>query len=63
MNHESKLDQIVPEQTKRRALIDTLAQYDSNGDGKIDANDPIWSQLKVWQYDRVDECNEWRMAA
>ena len=28
-----------------------LAQFDSNGDGKIDASDPIWSQLKVWQHD------------
>jgi hypothetical protein len=28
-----------------------LAQFDSNGDGKIDANDPIWSQLKIWQHD------------
>jgi len=28
-----------------------LAQYDANGDGKIDASDPVWSQLKVWQHD------------
>gem|GEM_PF-1335178 len=28
-----------------------LAQFDVNGDGKVDANDPIWSQLKVWQHD------------
>lgn len=28
-----------------------LAQFDTNGDGKIDASDPIWSQLKVWQHD------------
>ena len=28
-----------------------LAQFDSNGDGKIDASDPIWSQLRVWQHD------------
>ena len=26
-----------------------LAQYDANGDGVIDANDPIYSQLRVWQ--------------
>ena len=26
-----------------------LAQYDSNGDGVIDANDPIYAQLRVWQ--------------
>lgn len=28
-----------------------LAQFDANGDGKIDASDPVWSQLKVWQHD------------
>ena len=28
-----------------------LAQFDANGDGKIDASDPIWSQLRVWQHD------------
>lgn len=28
-----------------------LAQFDINGDGKIDASDPIWSQLKIWQHD------------
>jgi len=27
----------------------TLAQYDSNGDGVIDANDAVYSQLRVWQ--------------
>jgi hypothetical protein len=25
-----------------------LAQYDANGDGIIDANDPIYSQLRIW---------------
>jgi hypothetical protein len=25
-----------------------LAQYDANGDGVIDANDPIYSQLRMW---------------
>ena len=25
-----------------------LAQYDSNGDGVIDASDPIYSQLRIW---------------
>jgi hypothetical protein len=25
-----------------------LAAYDSNGDGVIDANDPIYSQLRLW---------------
>jgi hypothetical protein len=27
-----------------------LAQYDRNRDGRIDAADPIWSQLKVWRH-------------
>jgi Ca2+-binding RTX toxin-like protein len=26
-----------------------LAAYDANQDGRIDANDPVYSQLKVWQ--------------
>jgi len=26
-----------------------LAQYDSNGDGAIDAKDAIFAKLKVWQ--------------
>ena len=26
-----------------------LAQYDSNGDGVIDASDPIYSQLQIWR--------------
>jgi len=28
-----------------------LTQFDVNGDGKIDADDPIWSQLRIWQHD------------
>jgi hypothetical protein len=28
---------------------DALAKYDSNGDGVIDSNDPIWANLRVWQ--------------
>jgi hypothetical protein len=27
-----------------------LAYYDANGDGRIDANDPVWSQLRVWRH-------------
>jgi hypothetical protein len=29
--------------------FEALTFYDANGDGKIDANDPVWSQLKIWQ--------------
>jgi hypothetical protein len=32
-----------------------LEQYDSNADGKIDAHDPIWSKLRILEYDRYDE--------
>jgi len=34
-----------------------LAQYDSNHDGKIDADDPIWSSLRIcqWQFDALSE--------
>jgi hypothetical protein len=26
-----------------------LAQYDTNGDGVIDASDPIFAKLRIWQ--------------
>ena len=29
-----------------------LAQYDDNGDGRIDAGDAIWQQLQVWRDDK-----------
>jgi len=36
-----------------------LAEYDGNGDGVIDANDAIWSQLRVWRDDnRVGATDE-----
>jgi len=29
--------------------FEALAELDSNGDGKLDANDTAWSQLRIWQ--------------
>jgi hypothetical protein len=29
--------------------FEALAEWDENADGKIDSNDTVWSQLKVWQ--------------
>ncbi|MFC1835306.1 hypothetical protein ACFL2Q_11315 [Thermodesulfobacteriota bacterium] len=29
--------------------FEALAQYDTNDDGKIDSDDPIWEQLKIWE--------------
>ncbi len=29
--------------------FEALAEWDDNGDGIIDANDAIWSNLKIWQ--------------
>ena len=29
--------------------LQALARYDDNGDGKLDARDAIWNELKVWQ--------------
>ena len=26
-----------------------LAEFDQNADGKVDASDPIWSQLRIWR--------------
>ncbi|MFC1835575.1 hypothetical protein ACFL2Q_12690 [Thermodesulfobacteriota bacterium] len=34
--------------------FEALGQYDSNDDGRIDGDDPIWSQLAVWQPDGLD---------
>ena len=38
--------------------------YDGNGDRKLDANDPVWSQLRVWvdaNRNAVTDANELRM--
>ncbi len=29
--------------------FEALAQWDGNADGKIDIDDAVWSQLKIWQ--------------
>ncbi len=34
--------------------FDALAQYDANGDGQIDAQDPIYPQLLVWTDTNID---------
>ena len=39
------LDLVMPEKNG----FDALAEFDDNKDGKIDANDAIYSQLRVWQ--------------
>ncbi len=26
-----------------------MGEWDSNSDGRIDANDAVWSQLKIWR--------------
>lgn len=38
-----------------------LAKYDSNGDGIIDPQDPVFSQLRLWQdknFDGISQANE-----
>ena len=45
----------LPNGTRALNGFQALTFYDSNGDGRIDARDPVWSQLKVWQYDVEDE--------
>ena len=44
---------ILPNGVEAGTGFQALAYYDANGDGKIDTNDPIWSQLRVWQYNDV----------
>jgi hypothetical protein len=34
---------------KATNAFEALREQDSNADGKIDANDAAWSQIKVWQ--------------
>lgn len=40
----------LPDGTRAPSSFQALAYYDANRDGKIDANDPIWPQLKVWTH-------------
>ncbi|MFH0825053.1 MAG: recombinase family protein [Pseudomonadota bacterium] len=42
---------ILPTGMRAANGFQALAYYDSNSDGKIDANDPIWSRLRIWQSD------------
>ena len=35
-----------------------LAQWDENGDGRIDTNDAIWSQLRIWRDQNEDGYSE-----
>ncbi|MEW6351668.1 MAG: hypothetical protein AB1646_21680 [Thermodesulfobacteriota bacterium] len=39
---------ILPDGRLAQSGFQALAYYDANHDGQIDANDPIWSQLKVF---------------
>ncbi|MCL4456177.1 MAG: hypothetical protein M1147_07430 [Nitrospirae bacterium] len=55
-------DQTIMSNGQRAANgFEALREQDSNADGKIDANDSAWSQIKVWQdvdgdgYSTVDE--------
>ena len=39
---------LLPDGTRATSGFEALAQYDTNHDGKIDANDAIFKQLQVW---------------
>jgi hypothetical protein len=46
--------------------FDALAQYDENGDGEIDAADPIWQYLQLWidrNHNGISEADELRPIA
>ena len=45
---------LLPNGMRAANGFQALAAHDYNGDGKIDANDPIWSQLRIWQVTSVD---------
>jgi hypothetical protein len=40
---------LLPDGTQAANGFQALIYYDANSDGKIDAQDPIWSQLRIWQ--------------
>ncbi len=40
---------ILPDGTVAADGFAALSFYDTNGDGRIDADDPIWSELRMWQ--------------
>ncbi|MEW6351609.1 MAG: calcium-binding protein [Thermodesulfobacteriota bacterium] len=44
---------LLPNGMRATNGFEALAQYDVNKDGKIDPDDPIWSQLRVWHYNRT----------
>jgi hypothetical protein len=41
---------ILPNGARAANGFQALAYYDANCDGKIDAHDPVWSQLRIWQH-------------
>ncbi|MFZ5866335.1 MAG: calcium-binding protein, partial [Thermodesulfobacteriota bacterium] len=45
---------VLPNGMRAANGFQALAQYDLNRDGKIDSSDPIWGQLKIWQYSELD---------
>ena len=44
---------VLPDGMRVGNGFQALTYYDADGDSKIDANDPIWSQLKIWQHDAL----------
>ena len=46
---------VLPDGMRVGNGFQALTYYDADGDSKIDANDPIWSQLKIWQHDALGE--------
>lgn len=46
--------ELFGDQTGERDGFQALASYDSNADGKITAEDVVWSKLLVWKDDNTD---------
>ncbi|MFC1834435.1 hypothetical protein ACFL2Q_06840 [Thermodesulfobacteriota bacterium] len=44
---------IQPDGTRASNGFEALAYYDVNHDGRINSEDPIWPELRVWQSDRA----------
>lgn len=39
---------------ERRSGFEALAEFDSNRDGRIDSQDPVWDRLLIWREKRID---------
>jgi hypothetical protein len=49
---------LFPDGSQAGNGFQALTQWDGNGDGRIDANDAVWSQLQIWRDQNEDGYSE-----